>query len=153
MNAVCVRCARDKELPLGRCAGCGWVPTGEDRVASVLLSTRVLSVPELTEAQVRLSRGEPFKPSAARLASARRVLLGERSPTPASLTPLQMLGLGVGNLALTPALGLAVWFGLRDRPGPGARQALWLTLPISAALAALWLALALGLGVAAAPPR
>lgn len=140
MNAVCVACGEPKELALARCAACGFVPTGDDRARSVLASTRMLEPPQLAEVQRRIRSGEPFRPSPARLAAARLALAGAASTKPRTLTRNEALALLAGNLLLTPALGWAVWFGLRQRPGLAARQALWLTVPVSGVLGGAWIA-------------
>lgn len=138
MAAICVACAAEKELPLARCGRCGLAPVGPDRARSVIASTRMLTEPELREVQKRILGGEPFRPSRARIEAAGRVLAGQAAAEPVNLTRNQAVALAVGNLLLTPALGLAVWFGLRQRPGLGARQALWLTLPVSLGLFGAW---------------
>lgn len=138
MAAICVACAAEKELPLARCGRCGVAPVGPDRALSVIASTRMLSEPELREVQKRILGGEPFRPSRARIEAAGRVLAGQAAVAPVNLTRNQAVALAIGNLLFTPALGFAVWFGLRQRPGLGARQALWLTLPISLGLFGAW---------------
>lgn len=138
--AVCVACGEPKDLALARCAACGLVPAGEDRARSVLASTRMLDAAQLAEVQRRIRSGEPFRPAPARLEAARGVLAGAMAAEPRTLSRNEAVALVLGNLLLTPALGLAVWFGLRGRPGLAARQALWLTVPISGALGGAWLA-------------
>ncbi len=138
MSAVCISCAAEKELPLARCSRCGLAPVGPDRALSVIASTRLLTEPELREVQKRILAGEPFRPSRSRVEAAGRVLAGQAAVAPVNLTRNQAVALALGNLLLTPALGFAVWFGLRQRPGLGARQALWLTLPVSLGLFGSW---------------
>jgi hypothetical protein len=112
------------------------VPAGEGKLVAVICSRRVLGPAELAAAQSRIRRGEPLRPTAALLDRARRVLSGEVEE-PARLSPPQMVALAFGNLLLTPILGYAVWWRWRDRQGPGARQALLVTLPVSLVLAVL----------------
>ena len=133
-QAVCIQCGGEKELALGRCASCGLVPTGPQRALSVIASTRMLAEPDLQEVQRRIAAGEPFRPGRARVEEAGRVLAGAARVEPFNFDRNLALLLVAGNVLLTPALGFAVWFGLRHRPGLGARQALWLTIPVSLAL-------------------
>ena len=141
MNAVCIRCGAAKELALARCPSCTIVPTGDERALSVLASTRLLDASQLVEVQRRILAGEPFRPSRTRLELARATLVGAAQVAPFSLTPRQAVALFLGNVLLTPALGFALWFGVRHRPGLGGRQALWLTVPVSLAIGALWVGL------------
>lgn len=138
MIAICVRCGADKELPLARCPACAAVPTGEERALSVLASGRMLEEGELREVQRRIRAGEPLRPPRARLEAAQRLLAGGARVEPFSFTARQAVGLVAANVLLTPLLGYAVWYGVRHRPGLGARQALWLTVPVSIALAVAW---------------
>jgi hypothetical protein len=50
----------------------------------------------------------------------------------------------LANALLTPLVGYAVWFGLRQQRPAMARQALWWTFPVSAALGLVWLAVVVG---------
>ncbi|MDP2307236.1 MAG: hypothetical protein Q8P18_14515 [Pseudomonadota bacterium] len=131
--AICARCAAEKDLPLGRCPGCGHVPAAEERELAIVCSTRILDVAALRAAQERIRRGEPVRPTSALRAQARAVLTGH-APTLARFTPRQVAGLVIANVVLTPLLGYAVWFRYRTRPGPAARQALVATVPVSLAL-------------------
>lgn len=130
-QAICIQCASEKELALGRCGSCGLVPTGTQRALSVIASTRMLTEPDLAEVQRRIAAGEPFRPGRERIEEAGRVLAGGAHVEPFSFSRSHALLLTAGNVLLTPALGFAVWFGLRHRSGLGARQALWLTIPVS----------------------
>ena len=125
MNAICARCGAPKDVAVGRCAGCGFVPVGEDRVVAVLCSRKVLGEKELLEVQSRILRGEPLRPSGVVLDRA-RVVLGAGSE--AGFTRSQLWWLLVGNLLITPLLGLAVWF--RARGELQGRQALSVTIPV-----------------------
>ncbi len=135
MTAVCIRCGVEKELALTRCPGCGLVPAGDDRALSVLASRRMLGEAELAEVRRRIRTGEPFRPARARLALATAVLAGSANIEPFAFTRASAVSLLLANVLLTPALGFAVWFGVRHRPGLGARQALWLTVPVAGLLA------------------
>ncbi|MSP54973.1 MAG: hypothetical protein EXR69_05120 [Myxococcales bacterium] len=137
-SAICIRCGGAKELALARCPECGLVPIADERAHSLLASSRFLGAPELAEVQRRIRAGEPLRPARERVELARTMLAGSARVEPFSLSPRQAAALVAANVLLTPALGYAVWFGTRHRPGLGARQALWLTLPVSFALALAW---------------
>jgi hypothetical protein len=47
----------------------------------------------------------------------------------------------LGNIVLTPLLGLAVWWGWRERHAKAADRVLWLTLPFVALFGTAWTAL------------
>ncbi len=138
MTAICYDCGAEKELPLSRCAACGLSPTGDQRAVSIIASTRVLTEPELSEVQRRIRSGEPFRPSRARIDAARGILAGQANVEPVSLSRQQAVMLLAANVLLTPALGYAAWFALRRRPGLGATQALWLTVPVTVVLTVAW---------------
>lgn len=136
-EAICTSCGAEKDLPLGRCGACRHLPVGEERELAVLASRRVLGDAELAEVAARLRRGERLQPSSEARARARAILFGVPAD-PVALSPAQRGGLLAANVVLTPALGLAVWFRLRRSPGPGARQALWVTVPVALVLAVAW---------------
>lgn len=136
-EAVCARCGAEKDLPLARCT-CGHVPVGEERVLAIVCSNRILDAAGLREATMRIRSGETVNPSAALLERARAILAG-RVEKAVALSPARQVGLVALNVLLTPAIGWAVWFRWRARPGPGGRQALAATLPISLAFGAAWL--------------
>lgn len=143
VGAVCTRCGAAKDLPLARCGGCGASPAGDDAVLAVLASRRVLDAEGLAAAAARIRAGEPLRPSARLLDRAREILAG-RGPGPEAAPPPRLARrevalLVVGNVLLTPVLGMAAWWRLRERPGPAARQALWATVPVVLLGAALWL--------------
>ena len=135
-EAICWSCGAEKDLPLGRCPA-GHIPTGDDRVVSVVVSTRVMDGAALSAAAARIQRGEVIRPKAELLSRARALLSG-RPEVAVDLTPGQVALLVAGNVILTPMLGWALWFRWRARPGRGAHQALAATAPISAALAVVW---------------
>ena len=138
--AVCGACGAGKDLPLARCGGCGFTPTGPGRLVAICLSDRLLSAEALGEAAARIRLGAPPSPSAAMLERARAVL-HPSTEAAASFTGRQLVLLFAGNVLFTPLLGWAAWLRLRDRPGDAARQALIVTVPVSLALAGAWLGL------------
>jgi hypothetical protein len=144
--AICIRCGRGKDLPLARCAGCGLCPAGDDAVLSILASRRILDRKGLVAAAARIRAGERLAPSARMLDSARAILAGAATEVPrvreARLGRRALALLVLGNVALTPMLGIAAWWRFRGRPGPAARQVLWATLPVIVAGTATWLVLA-----------
>ena len=104
-----------------------------------MCSTRLLPSEQLLAVADRLKRGEPLNPSAQLRARARALLRGNEEQAERHLTPRELAWLTAGNVVLTPLLGYAVWFRLRERPGIAARQALLVTLPVSVVLAVVWL--------------
>lgn len=129
-TAICACCGAEKDLPLGRCPGCGHLPAGEEREVALVCSTRVLDVAALRTAQERIRRGEPVRPTAALRGRAREILSG----VPIARTRLsagQLLALATVNLVLTPLVGYAVWWWRRHDQGPAGKQALVVTIPCS----------------------
>ncbi len=140
VRALCHRCGAEKGGPLVPCKGCGFTPTGEERPIAWLFSAHHLTGEELDHAAARVKAGERPEPGRALRDDARRAM-GAAPLTDAAKAPLGagwLLVLGLANLLLTPMAGLAVWFGLREERPRAARQALVVTLPISAALAVAW---------------
>ena len=141
--AVCHRCGGSKKAPLVPCKSCGFTPTGSERPLAWLFSEHHLEPDELEEAADRIRAGERPDPSRALQAQARAGMgaapLTETRGVP--LPPGSLLLLGIGNLLLTPLAGYAVWFGLREERPVAARQALAVTIPVSAALALAWVTL------------
>lgn len=135
--AVCTSCGAYKDLALGRCPACGHLPDAAEREVAVACSSRFLTAAELAAVQARVRRGERLDPSPARRAAARAVLAGRAEPEVA-LDRRRWMLLALGNLLVTPLLGWALWLRWWGRPGPGARQALWATVPASLLLAAAW---------------
>lgn len=119
VRSVCVRCGGDKELPLGRCPECGHVPSLGERALSLLSSTRMLSEAELMEVQSRIRRGEPLRPSAARLQAAAVLLLDQGDGTRRVLSRAEEIGLLILSILLTPVPALAVAWTWRDTPAAG----------------------------------
>lgn len=103
----------------------------------MLASAAFLGPEELKAVADRIRRGELLRPTSAMRDRARELLHGV-SPPPASLGRGHLALLAMGNLLFTPLLGYAVWFRFRRHPGPGARQALLVTLPVTALLAVGW---------------
>jgi hypothetical protein len=144
-QAVCVRCAEGKELPLARCAACGHLPAGREREESLLASRRMLDAKDLAAVQARLRSGERLNPGEAARARA-RALLHDTAPVELALETAQLSGLLAANVLLTPLIGWAAWLRWRSRPGPAARQALIVTAPVSAVLGGLWIWWGFGFG-------
>lgn len=113
MGSVCIRCGGPKELPLGRCAACGHLPHRGEAALSVLASRRMLGERELLEVQARIQRGEPLRPSAARLRAAEALLGGEGEDAP-PLRAGQLLGLAGATLLFSPVLAFAGALAWRD---------------------------------------
>ena len=130
--AICHACGAPKDLALGRCATCGVLPTGDDRVLAIVCGEPFVNALDLTALSERIRRGEPLAPSAALRRQAREILYGERRADQV-LTPRSMALLFAANLLLTPLLGVAYWFRHRDETA--GRQALLVTLPLAGALA------------------
>ncbi|MEC8422892.1 MAG: hypothetical protein VX000_03880 [Myxococcota bacterium] len=141
--AVCHRCGGNKRGPLVPCKTCGFTPTGEERPVAWLFSGHHLDSDELADAAQRVRAGD--RPDTSReLRAQARSAMGAAPLTDAARTPFGagwLLLLGIANLMLTPLVGYAVWFGLREERPRAARQALALTLPISAVLGVAWVVL------------
>lgn len=139
--AVCHRCGGDKSGPLVPCKGCGYVPQGEERATAWLFSANHLDEDELAHAADRIRGGERPDPPVS-LAQAARVAMGAQPLSDAARQPMPNSSLaliGVGALVLTPLVGWAVWFGLRQERPVAAGQALRLTVPITLAMALFWI--------------
>jgi hypothetical protein len=140
LPAVCHRCGSDKLGALVPCKTCGYVPSGADRTVAWLFSEHHLSGPELVAAAERVRAGERPEPSRA-LREQARLAMGaaptlERAAQPLSLS--HKLLIFFANLLLTTLAGYAVWFGLRESRPRAAREALLLTVPLSALFSLLW---------------
>jgi len=138
--AVCHRCGADKAGPFVPCKACGFTPTGDDRAIAWLFSTHHLTEADLETARTRVLNGVRPDPSKA-LKDAARLQMGAapldeeaRRPFPPSTLAL----LALADLLLTPLAGYAVWLGLRTKRPRAARQALFVTLPISLVMLVLW---------------
>lgn len=142
--ALCIRCAADKDLALGRCGACGYLPGVEsgiedDRVVSLCASQRILSPEALLAARERMLRGEPLAPGAALRARAHTMLRGAPDEEPA-LSAGRLLALGAVSLVVSPLLAWAAWFRWRARGGPAGAQAFRVALWTSAASLGAWVA-------------
>ena len=147
--AICHRCAGPKKGPFVPCKNCGFVPTGEHRHIAWLFSREHLDESELQEAAARILAGSLLEPPKALLEHARESM-GAKPLDQDALRPLsstQMLALAVADVVLTPLLGFAIWFGLRDERPVAARQSLRITLPVSVGLGIVWLPMVLGKGL------
>ena len=144
-TAVCHRCAEPKKGPFVPCKGCGFVPTADHRAVAWLFSREHLDEEELQEAAQRIRQGDlPDPPKALREHA--RVSMGAAPLDVEATRPLttpQVVGLAAADVLLTPLVGFAVWFGLRAERPVAARQALWLTVPLSLAIGAAWLSVLL----------
>ncbi len=118
-----------------------------------LLSSHHLGEADLDDASLRIQRGESPDPPEHLLKLARSQLTASRSvlPAPQDPQPRERKGLSreeiwllvLANLALTPLVGFAVWWGWRLRHPRAARQVLWATLTVAMALAVAWAAMIL----------
>lgn len=143
-SAVCHRCGGLKGGPLVPCKACGFTPIGADRPVAWLFSGHHLSEEELAFAASRVRRGDRPDPSRALQEQAREAMGAQPTAlSQAARAPLatqRLLLLTLANLLLTPLVGLAVWFGLRDERPAAARQALLFTMPVALAMSVLWVA-------------
>jgi hypothetical protein len=134
VTAVCHRCGGEKPDGLSPCEACGFHPRGPERAVAWLFSDAHLDPEELREAGLRIQAGGRPDPSRALLRVAERAL-GQASPAEQEAGPRlsarEATLLLMGDLVLTPFIGLAVWFGLRERRPRAARDALLLTVPIA----------------------
>lgn len=133
------------------CKACGFTPVGPDRPVAWLFSEHHLSADELAYAASRVRGGDRPDPSRALQEQAREAMGAQPSPvTLAAREPLEarrLLLLTLANLLLTPLVGLAVWFGLREERPAAARQALLFTMPAALAMIVLWVAVLVADGV------
>jgi hypothetical protein len=140
-SAVCHRCGADKAGPFVPCKACGFTPTGDDRAIAWLFSTHHLTEAELEVARARVLNGVRPDPSKALKDAARDQMgaapLDEEARRPFPPSTLALLALV--DVVLTPLAGYAVWLGLRTKRPRAAKQALFVTLPISIVLLVLWM--------------
>ena len=137
VDAVCHRCGAEKDLALARCGACGYAPSGADRELAVLASRAVLDAAALAEVQARVRAGEALRPSGA-LRERARAVLGGRVDPPLTLSPRALTWLFLANVLVGPLVGWGAWWTWSRRPGPAARQALVVTVPVSIAFTVLW---------------
>jgi len=140
MEAVCHHCGSEKPGALSPCASCGFTPAGADRALAWLFSTQHLDRVELARAAERIRAGDQPAPSRALQAEARQAMGARSLPNTARrpLEPRTLILLSAANLLLTSLVGYAVWFGMREERPVAARQALWLTMPVSLGMGTLW---------------
>ncbi len=132
---------------MGSCPACGHRPVGEERYTAWLLSSSHLEEDELTAAAARIVAGQPLRPTPDQLARARAALnpvLEDRVEPPSpdqGLRPKAMALFLAVNLIFTPLFGFAAWWSWRTRRPQMARDALRVTLPVSALFGLAWLAM------------
>lgn len=144
--AICHRCAGPKKGPFVPCKSCGFVPTGEHRQVAWLFSRDHLDEDELDEAARRVREGALPEPPRELLEHARESM-GAKPLDQEALRPLsssQLAGLALADVLLTPLVGYALWFGLREERPVAARQALRITVPVTVGLGLVWLSVVLG---------
>ncbi len=154
MRAVCVRCGEIKPRAMGPCPACTYLPDGDDRPLSYLLSSHHLSDEELERAAERIRAGESVSPppslvEVARVVSVRRSAArveltatqaeGDDNPRDRGLNREEKFLLVLGDILFTPLIGVAAWWGLRVERPVASRQALLITAPVAALLTAVWI--------------
>ena len=143
IKAVCHRCGGPKMGPFVPCKTCEFVPVGEDRPIAWLFGLDHLTEEEMAEAGQRICGGEVPDPSSA-LRELAREGMGAIPLSSTQLKPLtnwQLLWLSVGNLVLTPLIGGAMWFGMREDRPVAAAQVARLTIPVGLGLSIMWMVL------------
>lgn len=139
MKAVCHRCGGIKAGPFLPCPDCLHTPRGDDRALSWLFSSAHLSAGELGLAAERIQAGDQPEPPKHLLAYAKANMTAGQTSSGTPLSHRELLAIGLGSIALTPLVGLSVWWGYRTVRPAAARQALTVTIPVGAALVVLWL--------------
>jgi hypothetical protein len=143
VKAVCHRCGGPKLGPFVPCKTCEFVPLGEDRPIAWLFGLDYLTEEEMLEAGRRIRGGEVPDPSQA-LRELAREGMGAVPLSTAQLKPLttwQILLLSLGNLVLTPLIGGAMWYGMREDRPVAAAQIARMTVPVAAGLTLMWIVL------------
>ena len=126
------------------CKACDFGPRGDERPVAWLFSDAHLNCEELALAAERIRGGERPDPPI-RLQTLALAALGAALPmTNVPLSGRQLIGLGVANILLTPMVGLATWWGLREDRPAAALQAIQITIPIGAVTTLAWAAVLLG---------
>lgn len=148
MKAVCVRCGAFKQRAMAACGDCAYRPDGAERPLSYLMSSHHLNESELSRAAARIRLGEEITPPPELLEIARIELtatqsyLDEADPD-RGLSREEKFLLLLGDLLLTPLIGMVAWWGWRgDRP-LASRQALRITVPVAIFMSAAWVAVVL----------
>mgnify|MGYP006928184686 CR=1 FL=1 len=142
MRAICSQCGGAKARALGRCRSCEHRPQGNERPVAWLLSSDYLNEHELDLAAERIVAGEPVDPTLEQLELAREALnpVPEARVTPdRGLSPEQQVLFLVGNLLLSPLIGVVAWVSWRRTRPESARQLVWLTVPVAAVFGFAWL--------------
>ncbi len=144
MRAVCVRCGEIKPRAMGPCPACTYLPDGDDRPLSYLLSSHHLSDEELERAAERIRAGESVSPPPSLVEIARVELTatqaeGDDNPRDRGLNREEKFLLVLGDILFTPLIGVAAWWGLRVERPVASRQALLITAPVAALLTAVWI--------------
>ncbi len=148
MKAICHECGATKPRAMALCGNCNKAPRGDDRPLAYLFSSHHLSDVELDGVARRIRAGERPDPPEHLLQLARKQLTAslshlpvtheEPGPAQRELTREELWLLALGNVLLTPLVGLAVWWGWRGRHPRAADRVLWLTLPIAGLFGAAW---------------
>lgn len=140
VRTVCHRCGSAKPGPFVPCKVCGVVPTRDARSVAWLLSAHHLTPDELDEVARRIRSGDVPDPPRALREEAQRAMgaVGAPLEDDRPLAPSELAVVGLADLFLTPLVGLAMWFGLRERRPRAARQTLLVTLPVTVFLALVW---------------
>ena len=130
------------------CGGCGKAPRGDERPLAYLFSSNHLTEAELAGVAQRIRAGERPDPPEHLLQQARKQLTAslshlpgtydEPAPVQRELTRDEKWLVTLGNVLLTPLVGLAVWWGWRSRHPQAADGVLWLTLPVAGLFGAAW---------------
>ena len=138
MRAVCHRCGGIKAGPFLPCPDCLHTPRAEDRALAWLFSAAHLSTEELELAARRIQTGEQPEPSRQLLAHATANMSSSRGSGGPPLSRHQLVGIGLGSIALTPLMGLSIWWGYRTSRPLAAKQALRVTVPVSVVIGVFW---------------
>ena len=138
--AVCHRCGYRKNGPLVPCKACAFVPQRDARSVAWLFSAHHLNEAELEEAERRIRVGDIPEPSKALRTMAQRAMGALDAPAleDRPLRSTEILLLIVAEIVLTPLVGFAVWFGLREQRPRAARTVALVTGPIVLLCTLLW---------------
>ena len=148
MKAVCVRCGAWKPRAMAACGDCAYRPEGTERPLSYLLSSHHLSEAEMSRAATRIRAGEEVSPPGPLLEIARLELTAtegtvDEDEGDEGLTREEKFLLFLGDLFLTPLIGVVAWWGWREERPVASRQALGITVPVVFFMGALWAAVVL----------
>lgn len=129
-RAACIKCGALRADFRETCPSCGHRPDGDGLLVAWLLSSHHLTHEQLEEAQQRIMTGEPVRPSARMIASA-RAALGKAFSTDPGLPRNQVLGLMAVSILLTPLVGWMLSFWWRNNRPRAAWQAFLVSAPAS----------------------